>query len=94
MDEDLHYFVSVFDFLKSPTDCILLFVVFGFLVRPQEQSITMRVSEIVSLTPGVLQLEEGCCEWEVDGATTALISIAGVHTELRANSFREEDQVL
>jgi hypothetical protein len=45
----------------------------------------MKGSNIIRLSPGVYQLEEGCFEWDTDEANTALISVGGIHTELRAN---------
>ena len=56
----------------------------------------MKEYNIIRLRPGVFQLEKGCCEceWDSDGANTALISYYGIHTELEPKVFGEQDYVL
>jgi hypothetical protein len=59
----------------------------------RSKSNMIKVSDIKFLRPGVFQLEEGCCEWDVSEAFKALIAFAGMHTELRTKTFRDEDYV-
>ena len=54
----------------------------------------MKFSELIPLKEGVFLLEEGDGQWHPNQCETVVIQFAGSETELAAQRFEDDDEVL
>jgi hypothetical protein len=65
----------------------------GAIIIYRHSETNMKLPDTKPLRPGVFQLEEGYCEWDVNQAFMARITLSEIHTELGTKQFGDEDHV-